>query len=329
LLTWLDHRCRQAAKIIDEKHHGGDPRRALAYYVGQGILAFQKGVAPADMLEEIQTTLFASFVADFMPGPFLLNGEKPPRPLGLLLTRETANLLSAATPISIPDALWRSELGQRAIYVDVPHGAILMDGGGGGENDIIELRAILAAPFIPPGDSGQTVFLAQMTKRASEQGRGRLCGVLLPDGGISRFRGYTSGPAVDWTMKPPFAHSMLERAVLGRAGTFLRLVLSYHFFGPEDAQENVAVTPSERLRQGKPRKDESLFAMTRLRASEAVSRPKHTIPSSWSLSTRQEVTGHFKLQAHGPDRLLRRLIWVDPYTRGPDDAPQRPQGYRV
>ncbi len=230
MLTWLDHCCRQVAKIIDEKHHGGDPRRALAYHVGQEILAFQNGVAPADILAEVQTALLATFVADFMPGNgLLLNGKKPVRPLGLLLTRETANLLSAATPINIPDALWRAELGQRAIYVNVPHGAILMDGGGGA-NDIIELRAILAAPFLPPGDLGQTVFLAQMTKRASEQGRGRLCGVLLPDGGISRFGGETSGPAVDWTMKPPFAHSMLERAVLGRAGTFLRLVLAYHFF---------------------------------------------------------------------------------------------------
>lgn len=178
MLTWLDHHCRQVAKIIDEKHHGGDPRRALAYYVGQEILAFQNGKAPKDMLDEVQTTLFATFVAEFIPGDgLLLNGKKPVRPLGLLLTRETTNLLSAAAPISIPDTLWRAELGDRAVYVDVPHGAILMDGGGG-PNDIIELRAIFAAPFVPPGNSGQTVFLAQMTKRASEQGRGRLCGVV-------------------------------------------------------------------------------------------------------------------------------------------------------
>jgi hypothetical protein len=86
--------------------------------------------------------------------------DAPKRPLGLLLTRETANLLSNANPLDINDSLWRTELGDRAIYVDVPHGAILMEGGGSGD-DVIELRAILAAPFLPPNSTGQTLFVAQ------------------------------------------------------------------------------------------------------------------------------------------------------------------------
>ena len=44
---------------------------------------------------------------------------------------------------------------------------------------------------------------------------------------------------------------------------------------------------------------------------------------------RQEVSGHFKLQPHGPQRSQRRLIWVDRYTRGPDDAPIKPRAYIV
>jgi hypothetical protein len=168
-----------------------------------------------------------------------------------------------------------------------------------------------------------------MTKRASEQGRGRIGGVLLPDGKISRFGSTTMASAADWTMKPPFAHSLLEKAVLGRAGTFLRLVLAYYFFGPKEAREPVAATPTERLRAGKPRNDQSLFALTRLHASTVVQRPKSTIQSSWSLSSRQEVTGHFKLQPYGAQHSLRRLIWVEAYQRGPADAPLRPQGYRI
>jgi hypothetical protein len=122
---------------------------------------------------------------------------------------------------------------------------------------------------------------------------------------------------------------MLELAVLGRAGNFLRLVLAYYFFGPAEARGTVAATPAARLLKGKPRKDESLFTLTRLRASAEVGRPKNTVPISWSLTGRQEVTGHFKLQAYGPQLSLRRMIWVDFYQRGPEDAPLRPQGRRV
>jgi hypothetical protein len=33
------------------------------------------------------------------------------------------------------------------------------------------------------------------------------------------------------------------------------------------------------------------------------------------------VAGHLKRQVHGEGRLLRKLIWVEPYWRGPEDAP--------
>jgi hypothetical protein len=35
------------------------------------------------------------------------------------------------------------------------------------------------------------------------------------------------------------------------------------------------------------------------------------------------VTGHFKLQAHGKQRALRKLIWVNEFLRGPNHAPIR------
>lgn len=33
------------------------------------------------------------------------------------------------------------------------------------------------------------------------------------------------------------------------------------------------------------------------------------------------VRGHYKLQPYGPERSLRKRIWISPYWRGPDDAP--------
>jgi hypothetical protein len=40
-----------------------------------------------------------------------------------------------------------------------------------------------------------------------------------------------------------------------------------------------------------------------------------------SPNVRVLVRGHYKLQAHGTGRELRKVIWVKPYWRGPDEAP--------
>jgi hypothetical protein len=42
------------------------------------------------------------------------------------------------------------------------------------------------------------------------------------------------------------------------------------------------------------------------------------------LQQREWVGGHWKHQAHGPKRGQRRLIYVHPYIRGPQNAPLRP-----
>lgn len=332
MLTWLDWFCLQTLLDVDERQHKGDPRRALALHLGDQIDAFHRGKwKPENILDEVFTALLVHFVTDFMPDGVKITDQGRPieRPLGLLLTRDTVNLLADAQPLETPDELWRNALGpDRTVYIDIPHGAMLMDAGGG-TGDIVQIRAIIAAPNFPRDTPGATTFIAQVTERGSERGRGRLAGVIQPNGLISRIGSSTMETATDWTMKPPYAHSLLEKAVLGRAGTFLRLVLAYHFFGPKEARETVAVTASNRLHAGKPRKGESLFALTRLKPSEQVRRPRATLGTSYSLTSRQEVKGYFKMQAHGPNSSLRRLIWVDAYQRGPEDAPLRPQAFTV
>lgn len=39
------------------------------------------------------------------------------------------------------------------------------------------------------------------------------------------------------------------------------------------------------------------------------------------LTVQSLVRGHYKRQAHGPELLQRKIIWIEPYWRGPDDAP--------
>jgi len=87
--------------------------------------------------------------------------------------------------------------------------------------------------------------------------------------------------------------------------------------------------PGEKLRNGKLRKEESRFALTRLHASSDVGRPKSTIRDSWSLAARHEVAGHFKLQPYGPRHSLRRLICIEGYERGPAGAPVKPRAYMI
>src|SRR5262249_31996760 len=50
--------------------------------------------------------------------------------------------------------------------------------------------------------------------------------------------------------------------------------------------------------------------------SDYLSRRKATTPTVQVL-----VRGHWKRQAHGPGGALRKLIHVEPYWRGPEDAP--------
>ncbi len=189
----------------------------------------QDGVAPfEDIMEESQYVFLAPFISEFLPLgvalTFAEDGSRPPRPLGLLLTRATANLLSASNPSNIFDELWRAELEpNRAIYVDIPHGALLLDIGVG-ETDVVQLRSILAAPYLPADFPGCTLFIAQVTDRASERGRGRIAGVLRPDGSITGFSSpKMQGRFADQTLASPEVHPLTDKALLARAGTFLRL----------------------------------------------------------------------------------------------------------
>ncbi len=213
----------------------------------------------------------------------------------------------AALPASA-SAAWQGTLSEnQVVYIDVPHGAVLPEIKPG---DVVELRVILAANYrpSPEGMQGQTLtFVALLTSRGSERGRGRLVGVLMPDGwtfAIASTRLPTRTQA-DLTLKAPFVDPEAEARARSKAGDFLRLVLAYHAFGPMEAREPIAATPRTRLVQGKPRRDESLFAMARLRpAHDRLGRAAAKTPASWTLTSRQEVGGHCKLQPHGPNGTL-------------------------
>lgn len=47
------------------------------------------------------------------------------------------------------------------------------------------------------------------------------------------------------------------------------------------------------------------------------------------LSIRQKISGHWKNQACGEKRSKRKLIWVEPYWRGPEDGPIKLATYKL
>lgn len=52
-----------------------------------------------------------------------------------------------------------------------------------------------------------------------------------------------------------------------------------------------------------------------------VHRPETTTKSGRKLTVRHLVRGHWTHQPHGPGRQKRRLQWIDPYIKGPSNAP--------
>ncbi len=134
----------------------------------------------------------------------------------------------AALPASA-SAAWQGTLSEnQVVYIDVPHGAVLPEIKPG---DVVELRVILAANYrpSPEGMQGQTLtFVALLTSRGSERGRGRLVGVLMPDGwtfAIASTRLPTRTQA-DLTLKAPFVDPEAEARARSKAEDFLRLVLA-------------------------------------------------------------------------------------------------------
>lgn len=52
-------------------------------------------------------------------------------------------------------------------------------------------------------------------------------------------------------------------------------------------------------------------------------------PPGWTLRSRSTVRGHWKQQAHGPGRALRKRVFVQPYWRGPEAAEALLRAYEV
>jgi hypothetical protein len=328
--VWLDWFCRQAAKTIPFPKINEDPRQKFAMYVDQGLSQLKNesfdGPRPLEDLWYLTLkTIVAPYRADRCKKIDSVE-DNAPNSTVLFLLRKTVNLLSNARPPAGGDQYWRSIFrDDMAIYIDVPHGSLFVDGNTK-SRQALQIRAFLLPPVSALIESDGRPFIVVLTELGSEFPRGRLSGLLELDGRVLPL----SGPSADFSLAPPYEFDNIEARAREKAADFLRLVLAYYLFTPAVTGQPVATTSTERLRNGKPRKGESLFALTRLQpAADRLGRPVESVRPSWSLTSRQEVSGHFKLQLYGPSLSLKRLIWVSPYERGLEDGPRRPRASRL
>ncbi len=56
------------------------------------------------------------------------------------------------------------------------------------------------------------------------------------------------------------------------------------------------------------------------RAAQDMALGKRHAPEGWKVGIRHVVRGHWKAQAHGAGRTLRKQMWIEPYWRGPEGA---------
>jgi hypothetical protein len=306
----------------------GSAKRAYDNVLLAGcVLPFLNGFIPANKREE-----------GLVSGPGL----------GLILSRDTADMLADADP-PVADP-WRRRVfgpkpdggGLGAVYVDIPHGALRL-------GKTLQLRALFAIPWRAAVDdadpdsevaqTGSVLVASVVTEQGSDQPLGLLFAVedeedcvrvvTMPDASVTGFITANEEQLGD-TAKADTTE--LYALLYQRTVAFFRLVLAYHHYGPLSARNKVAITSVSRFTRNnnRPRAGESIFAMERLVAPPdrlGRSRPRNS-HAGWVVTLRQEVAGHFKLQPHGPGHTQRRLIWVDSYHRGPEDAPIKPRGFR-
>jgi hypothetical protein len=221
----------------------------------------------------------------------------------------------------------------------VPHSTLLMGAD-------LQIRAMLAVPWAAhtagadTGSVGDEAVLVAMvvTARASERPVGVIFAIADADDAVlavgrpdRTLVGFLQTNPTERQGSDTLEAEDLYALILERGVRFFRLVLAFHRYGPAEARTAIGRTPAAVVlkNNNRPRKRESIFALVQLAASSnRLGRPPRQGAGGWLITARQDVSGHFKLQAHGPSRSLRRLIWVNAYERGPDDAPVKPRAVR-
>lgn len=127
--------------------------------------------------------------------------------------------------------------------------------------------------------------------------------------------------------RPDFIDQIDITETARRLDSFYDLILLYRTtIDPENLGSTVELVGAHRTgkeRRNPIRSRRSFFRVQTLKAPQDRF-GRSGSGSGWTLNVRVKVRGHFRLQPHGPQSSLRKLIWVDAFERGPKDARVKP-----
>jgi hypothetical protein len=216
----------------------------------------------------------------------------------------SAELVGDLVGARVPDSdCWLEQLKGGAWYIDLPHNSLLV-----GEN--LQARAIFSLPSTEGSSVAMNTILTRpgsnkiVARLSWKWGEKPVAGFALADFDVNAVRDCIENLA---------ALALLYKAVAGAEhGADL----------PHKCASDMARNPR---REARVRKKFSLFRVRRLSSPPEGFGGRHTHrQGGWQIAVRHKVSWHFKLQPHGPQRSLRKLVRIEGYERGPADGIVRP-----
>lgn len=149
----------------------------------------------------------------------------------------------------------------------------------------------------------------------------------------------------EWAYGPkgPFADATRRGATTGLDHTLASVVLLARFFQAACVwlHQDILVSDTPRVPSNMPRQQRrqlersmpSKLRVIALRHTHHVKSdivdvtPRTTSPREYDYQW--VVSGHWRNQPFGPARLGRKLIYINPYVKGPDDKPLKPQADKL
>lgn len=319
MLTWLDYYvkgARASAALLGRFDTDLEAMFALIVH----SLALEKEVArPAFSGESlaVRKTLYSMIMpfcarALFSPRELQMRADQlfPEKDLQLFnhvfntkAVRLNADLVALLSHAKAPNTNeWLSAISHATWYIDLPHKALML-------NDRLQVRAI----FTQPTRNDRHIFLCVLTEPNKNAIVDRLAWMLEKK---------TEAPLAD-------TYATDTATVRENVENFVKLLVLYESIAEKTERvplPRVTISDLAKLKEKKAvakQKTHTLFSVVDLRSPPnrfgRTNAP--SLQQAWRLDRRITVRGHFRWQAYGEKMSKRKLIWIDSYERGPQDAP--------
>lgn len=191
-------------------------------------------------------------------------------------------------------------------------------------------------------DSGDLTAVGEFLSACRERpsNRTRILYRLVAESGISVFGSCIEGdpehPITDW-LRRLIAESDLPLELdryAAQATTRLVANLCVYLTSERGEKEWDPKAPKRSNRHGQPMPTvhnvgSAIKLPKGLREAARAYCQKGKRPEAWKLQSRYTVRGHWRRQAHGEKRSLRRLMWIEPHWKGPEAAESMTRLYEV